>query len=488
MTTVFVSIAVGVLTFSFGMLGLYLRRLLPEKHMSTGSEKMIGAIMGLVSLLLALVLGTLVGSAYGFFTTQKANIETLCARSLELDLAFRQYGAETLPLRDMLRASMTGAHEAIWGNGATYRQQFDVGTYMSRFEKWNEMITSLSPHTPAQTQLLSSMIASSSVYQQTRMSASLQLASPFSWPLLMIVVSWAMLLFCGFGVLSGLNPTSAAALALGSFAVASAIFLILEAQRALHRAIPHSRRIHGANPRGLGELAGWSTNGDNRRPLAVQCRRLVCRRLSLSIPRSRRRISTSEDSCPNWWSIRGPPLRYSGRVALLEFAPRWGKLCEISHIGIYLENSGSVLSEGLRMREPTATQDHALCFGLARAEATKQEPSVHRRILMLRIDYRTAEIGGVKISYREAGRSEGPTLLLMHGFPTAGHMFRDLIPLLADSFHLVAPTCRALVSRTCPRATSSNTHSITLLRRSAISPTLSGSNVSRSTSLITALP
>jgi hypothetical protein len=47
MMTVFVSIAVGVLTFSFGMLGLYLRRLLPEKHMSTGSEKMIGAIMGL---------------------------------------------------------------------------------------------------------------------------------------------------------------------------------------------------------------------------------------------------------------------------------------------------------------------------------------------------------------------------------------------------------------------------------------------------------
>ena len=55
------------------------------------------------------------------------------------------------------------------------------------------------------------------------------------------------------------------------------------------------------------------------------------------------------------------------------------------------------------------------------------------------VHYRTADVGGLKISYREAGRPNAPTLLLLHGFPTAGHMFRDLIPLLAESFHLVAP-------------------------------------------------
>jgi len=58
---------------------------------------------------------------------------------------------------------------------------------------------------------------------------------------------------------------------------------------------------------------------------------------------------------------------------------------------------------------------------------------------MTAINYRTAEVDGLKIFYREAGRADAPTLLLLHGFPSAGHMFRDLIPRLAERFHLVAP-------------------------------------------------
>lgn len=58
---------------------------------------------------------------------------------------------------------------------------------------------------------------------------------------------------------------------------------------------------------------------------------------------------------------------------------------------------------------------------------------------MTAIRYRTADVDGFKVFSREAGPAEAPKLLLLHGFPTASHMFRDLIPLLADRFHMIAP-------------------------------------------------
>jgi pimeloyl-ACP methyl ester carboxylesterase len=58
---------------------------------------------------------------------------------------------------------------------------------------------------------------------------------------------------------------------------------------------------------------------------------------------------------------------------------------------------------------------------------------------MAPVRYRTADVDGFKIFYREAGPADAPKLLLLHGFPSAGHMFRDLIPPLADRFHMVAP-------------------------------------------------
>ncbi len=65
--------------------------------------------------------------------------------------------------------------------------------------------------------------------------------------------------------------------------------------------------------------------------------------------------------------------------------------------------------------------------------------SVIARSSSPKVHYRRQNVGLVNVFYREAGPDDGPTLLLLHGFPSASHMFRDLIPALADRFHVIAP-------------------------------------------------
>ena len=63
------------------------------------------------------------------------------------------------------------------------------------------------------------------------------------------------------------------------------------------------------------------------------------------------------------------------------------------------------------------------------AAAAGSHPTLHK----------TVKVDGLDIFYREAGPKDAPTILLLHGFPTSSQMFRNLIPALADRFHLVAP-------------------------------------------------
>lgn len=66
------------------------------------------------------------------------------------------------------------------------------------------------------------------------------------------------------------------------------------------------------------------------------------------------------------------------------------------------------------------------------------------------VRYRTQKVGAVEVFYREAGPVDAPVLLLLHGFPSAGHMFRDLIPELADRYHVIAPDLPGFGKTTAP--------------------------------------
>src|SRR5471030_1946565 len=106
MTTILSSIAIAFLTFAGGYIGLRLRKLLPEQHSVDKSRDMIGSVMGLVTLLLALVLGTIVGSAYFFSATQQSELQALSAQAIQLDEALAQFGPEAKPLRDKWKENL----------------------------------------------------------------------------------------------------------------------------------------------------------------------------------------------------------------------------------------------------------------------------------------------------------------------------------------------------------------------------------------------
>ena len=67
--------------------------------------------------------------------------------------------------------------------------------------------------------------------------------------------------------------------------------------------------------------------------------------------------------------------------------------------------------------------------------------------------YRTLNMDGLEIFYREAGPRDAPTVMLLHGFPSSSHIFRNLIPILADKYHVVAPDLPDMAKAQHPRST-----------------------------------
>ena len=77
------------------------------------------------------------------------------------------------------------------------------------------------------------------------------------------------------------------------------------------------------------------------------------------------------------------------------------------------------------------------CFGQASNGRAQPQPLAQAEGVVTH--YRTATVEGISLFYREAGPAAAPVVLLLHGFPTSSHMFRNLIPALADRYHVIAP-------------------------------------------------
>ena len=106
--------AVALAVFAGGAIGLILQRLLPDEFTTGGPRDMIGAVVGLLTLLSALVLGLLIWTAFGVYSGQNLAVQTLAAKVLQLDLALTDYGPEASGGRALLRQELAKTLDAIW--------------------------------------------------------------------------------------------------------------------------------------------------------------------------------------------------------------------------------------------------------------------------------------------------------------------------------------------------------------------------------------
>ena len=227
MTTTAKSALLAELTFGSGMAGFLVQWLVPV-HEMTDAKGAIGSVVGLVTLLLALVLGLVIWTSFGVFTTQQSEAHTLGSNILQLDLLLERYGPEARVGRINLKDAVIRMRQRFWRNEAGGPQNLDYSRSRTDINHIEAFFGSLNPQTDAQRQMRGAGEALATSIVETSLLMSRQLANPVPSLLLIVVIAWSCLLFLGFGLLANFNAITVVAEAFGAISVASAIFMILE--------------------------------------------------------------------------------------------------------------------------------------------------------------------------------------------------------------------------------------------------------------------
>jgi hypothetical protein len=222
------SMAIGSITFAcvFGgaLLGMALRAILPQHHLSADSKDAVKVGMGLVATMAALVLGLLVASAKASYDQQRTELTDMSSKIVTLDRILAHYGPETKEMRDLLRVDVTHILDQLWIEGG----HSQVAPMTSGGEILYDKIQALAPKDDAQHTLKAQALAIAMIIGQTRWLMYEQTIESVSIPLLVVLVLWLTTLFISFGLFAPANATVTISFFAAALAVSSAILLILE--------------------------------------------------------------------------------------------------------------------------------------------------------------------------------------------------------------------------------------------------------------------
>jgi hypothetical protein len=223
-----ISWIVFAVVFGGALLGMALRALLPEHHLSQDSKDVVKLGMGLIGTIAALVLGLLIASAKGSFDAQRNGLAQLSANVMLLDRILAHYGPETKEAREQLRQNVVTMMNQYWTEDRDHAGPSEPNVAA---ESLYERIQGLTPHTDGQRSLQAAALKTAVDMAQARLLLSAQKSSSVPMPFLVILVFWLALLFVSFSMFAQPNATGILALLFCALSVAGAIFLILELDR-----------------------------------------------------------------------------------------------------------------------------------------------------------------------------------------------------------------------------------------------------------------
>jgi hypothetical protein len=229
-----VTLALIVLCCIFGgaLLGIALRALLPDHHLSDESKDVVRLGTGMIATLTALVLGLLTASAKGTFDTLTTELRQTSAKIVVLDRVMAQYGPETRDARDHLRRNITSAIERIWPEEASKVVMGKNVQSGNDLEALQDRLRQLSPQNDSQRRLQSRALQVSADIADARWLLLEQVGqSSLSAPFLVMLVFWLTIIFASFGLFAPRNATVIIVLFICAFSAAGSLFLIFELDR-----------------------------------------------------------------------------------------------------------------------------------------------------------------------------------------------------------------------------------------------------------------
>ena len=220
-----------VFVFLFGgaLLGLLLRGVLPESHLSAESKDIVKLALGVIGTTAAIVLGLLISSSQSSFREQRKDIMQLSANIIILDHVLADYGPETKETRDLLRSVTVSTLNQMWPENNSQPAQLDPTA--SKVEVLSQKIQALSPQNETQRSLQAQALTLASNLIQTRWLMYAQQVRSIPVPFLIVVgvlIFWFAIIFVSIGLQASYNATIITILLVCALSVAGAIFLIVE--------------------------------------------------------------------------------------------------------------------------------------------------------------------------------------------------------------------------------------------------------------------